>query len=284
MIEYRILGSIEVASANRVMVPSGAILRTLLAAFLASSNCVLTVETLAQELWGTTPPPKMENALHAHISRLRRFLGKLEPGRPESRLATHGNGYRFTLSPSELDATCFLDALDAVRRRRPDTTQQDVTTLRRALELWRGPVFGGLAGGLLCQTAAAKYQEARIAALELLYEMEMELGAHDRVTHELTELVVEHPLNEHFCRLLMLALYRSGRQVEALNTYRDLRRRLCDALGVEPSPPLRICEQAILEHAPAAAAGSPGLPPPREAARLATIDRSSRLIGSAAAR
>lgn len=283
MIEYRILGSIEIECMNRVLAPNGAILRTLLAAFLVSPNYVLTVDTLAQELWGTTPPPKMENALHAHICRLRRLLAKLEPDRRDSRLTTNGNGYRFALSWLELDASCFLYTLDTVRRCQPDATQQDVADLRRVLGLWRGPVFAGLAGGPLCQTAAAKYQEARIAALELLYELELELGAHNKVKHELAELVVEHPLNEHFCRLLMLALYRSGRQVEALSVYRDLRRRLRGELGVEPSPPMQVCEQAILEHDPQVAYAMPDVLAPRGSVRLGQMDRSRHLLSSVAA-
>lgn len=273
MIEYRVLGSIEIECMNRVLTPNGAILRTLLAAFLVSSNQVLTVDTLAAELWGTTPPPKMENALHAHISRLRRLLAKLEPDRRDSRLTTNGNGYRFALSWPELDASCFLSTLDAVSRCQLTATQQDVADLRRALARWRGPVFGGLAGGPLCQTAAAKYSEARIAALELLYELELDLGAHNKVKHELTELVAEHPLNEHFRRLLMIALYRSGRQVEALNVYRDVRDRLRGELGVEPSPQLRVCERAILEHDPRVAYAIPD---------IGSIDRSRHLLSSAA--
>jgi DNA-binding SARP family transcriptional activator len=283
MIEYRILGSIEIECTNRVLTPNGAILRTLLAAFLVSSNQVLTVDTLARELWGTTPPPKMENALHAHISRLRRLFAKLEPERRHSRLVTDGNGYRLALSWLELDAACFLYTLDTICRRQPGATQQDVADLRRALALWRGPVFGGLSGGSLCQAAAAKYQEARIAALELLYELELELGAHSKVRHELAELVAEHPLNEHFCRLLMIALYRSGQQVEALSVYRDLRRRLRGELGVEPSPPLQVCERAILEHDPWVVYATLDVPAPRGAMRIDATARSRDLLSSASA-
>jgi DNA-binding SARP family transcriptional activator len=224
---------------------------TLLATFLAAGHKLVTVDTLTEELWGATPPAKAENALQAQISRLRRTLSDLEPDRTASRLTTSVSGYQLSFDWTEVDAWSFLRSIDTIRNRvgrlYPD---QAVADLRQALTLWRGPVFGGLAGGPICQIAAAKYREARITALELLYDLELKAGAHARIIPELTELVAQNPLQEQFCSLLMVALYRSGRQIDALNVYRQLRHQLAEDLGIEPSPVLRRYEEAILNHDP----------------------------------
>jgi DNA-binding SARP family transcriptional activator len=250
MTEFLILGPIEIRVGVRTVALGGSMFQTLLASFLVSGNKVLTVEELEQELWGTTPPLKKENALQAQISRLRRILVGLEPERVQHRITTYCTGYQFAISANELDATSFLQTLEAVRNRVNGNLHEDIAELRRALALWRGPVFGGLGGDVLCQTAAAKLEEGRITALELLYDLELQAGGYLGIIPELTQLVVENPLCEQFCGLLMVALYRSGRQVDALNVFRKLQHRLGDELGVDPSPMLRRYEKAILNHDP----------------------------------
>jgi DNA-binding SARP family transcriptional activator len=138
--------------------------------------------------------------------------------------------------------------VEGIRARAGRNPAGDVSDLRAALALWRGPVFGGLAAGPICRRAAARYEESRTAALGLLYELELHRGGHARIVPELTELVARNPMHEQFCRLLMVALYRSGRQIDALNVYRGIRRRLVDEFGIEPSPLLRRYEEAILNH------------------------------------
>jgi DNA-binding SARP family transcriptional activator len=224
--------------------------QTLLAAFLAAEDKLVAIDLLAEELWGTTPPAKMENALQAQISRLRGALRRIEPERHEHRLSTSAAGYRFAVHWSEIDAASFVHTVDTIRARGGTDLNRDIADLRSALELWRGPVFGGLAGGLLCQTAAAKYDEARHTALEMLFDLELRNGAHAKVIPELAELVAQNPMQEQFCSLLMVALYRVGRQADALNVYRDLRCRFDAELGIEPSPVLRQYERAILNHDP----------------------------------
>ncbi|GII76197.1 hypothetical protein Sru01_11790 [Sphaerisporangium rufum] len=227
--------------------------QTLLATLLVSGGTLVTVDSLMEELWGTTPPAKVENALQAQVSRLRRSLCRLEPGR-ESRLTTSVSGYVLAVDRGELDAWRFLNAVGTIRARVESGLRRDLRTeiaeLREALALWRGPVYGGLVGGPLCQTAAGKYREARNAALALLYQLELDDGGHAKVLPELTELFAQNPLQEQFCKLLMISLYRSGRQIDALNVYRRFHRRLTDNLGIEPSPALRRYEQAILNHDP----------------------------------
>ena len=251
---FSILGTIEVRQDSHVVRLSGAMQQTLLAALLVSDGTLLTVDALMEELWGTTPPSKVDNALHAQISRLRRSLARLEPGRTESRIATSASGYQIVIDRTELDAWTFVDAIDSVRTRAetgtPGETSACVTDIRAALAQWRGPVFGGMTGGPLCQTAAAKYAECRRAALSLLYELEIKSGRSAKVLPELTELFAQKPFQEQLCMLLMLALYRSGRQIDALNVYRTFRRRLADGLGIEPTPTLQEYERAILAHDP----------------------------------
>jgi SARP family transcriptional regulator, regulator of embCAB operon len=250
MTEFLVLGPIEIRLATRTVTPGGAMLQTLLAALLVSDNRTVTVEALEQELWGTTPPAKKENALQAQISRLRRTLARLEPGRGHNRVSTSCAGYQFAVSPTELDVASFLKTVETVRTRVTGNLDQDIAELRAALDLWRGPVFGGITGDVLCRTATAKFEEARINALELLYDLELEAGRYAAAIPELTQRVAENPLREQFCGLLMVALYRSGRQIDALNVFRRLRHQLGEELGVDPSPTLRRYERAILEHDP----------------------------------
>jgi DNA-binding SARP family transcriptional activator len=241
----------EIRAHDHVTRPKGAMQQLLFATFMASANKLVTVDSLTEELWGTTPPQKTHNALQAQISRLRRSLVRVEPDPAALRITTAVSGYQLNVQPGELDAQVFVDTVEEIRVNAWADPHRDIADLRRALALWRGPVFGGIASGPLCRTAASKYEEARTAALELLYKTELRAGGHARIVPELTEMVAQNPLHEQFHRLLMVALYRSGRQIDALNTYRQFQRRLDDDLGIEPSPMLRWYERAILEHDPA---------------------------------
>jgi DNA-binding SARP family transcriptional activator len=244
----------EIRSDEQVVRLGGIMKQTLLAALLVRGGSVVTVDSLIEELWGAAPPARVENALQAQVSRLRRRIALLERGREPSRLATTDSGYLLTVEPGELDAGRFQRTVDrvAARAENGDTPDVDIAVeeIRQALRLWRGPVFGGLAGGPLCRAAAIRLHECRHAALRLLYELELKRGRHASILPELTELCAQNPLNEEFCALLMIALYRSGRQIESLNLYRRFRHRLATDLGVDPSPVLRQCEVAILNHDP----------------------------------
>jgi DNA-binding SARP family transcriptional activator len=228
--------------------------QTLLATLLVSGGDLVTVDSLIAELWGTTPPAKVENALQAQVSRIRRTLAALEPEQESSRVVTSTSGYMFTVDRWELDASIFLDTVDAVHTRMnngvDEYPEKAIAELRAGLSRWRGPVFGGLTGGSICQTAAARYVEARNSGLTLLYDLELRMGGHERILPELAELYSRNPSHEQFCMLLMRALYRSGRQLDALSVYRQCRRNLIEYQGVEPSPALSQYEQAILTHDP----------------------------------
>lgn len=250
MTGFRVLGLIEINGVNRNLRPKGAMIQTLLAGFLAERDQFVRTDDLVEELWGGAPPAKSDNALQAQVSRLRRVLAQAEPGGAQ-RLTSNASGYRLSLHWTELDATIFQHKVDSILNQPVTDQRRDTADLRDALSLWRGPVFGGLIGGSICQAATAKYEESRTSALEYLYDLELTADdGHAHVIPELTELVRKHPLRERFCSLLMVALYRSGRQTDALAVYQTLRRRLDEDLGIDPSPVLRRYEQAILNHDP----------------------------------
>jgi SARP family transcriptional regulator, regulator of embCAB operon len=243
-----VLGAVEIRGHGRVVRLNGVLQQTLLAALVVSEGRLLTVGALMDEMWGTAPPAKAVNALHAQVSRLRRALSRLEPDRAESRLTTSSAGYHLSLDRSEVDAWAFVDKLKAIRlRMEPDgyCAPDLATDLRDALALWRGPVFAGLVGGPLCRAAAARYTESRNAALSLLYEVEIKCGRSAEVLPELTELFAQNPSQERFCVLLMIALCRSGRQIDALDVYQRFQRHLAENFGIEPAPGLRELEHAI---------------------------------------
>lgn len=266
MLLFSVLGSIEIVKQRVAVRLGGAMQQTLLAALLASGGSLVTVDSLILELWGTTPPNKVENALQAQISRVRRTLAAVEPEREGSRVVTNTSGYLFLFDRWELDAYLFLDTVDAIHARTgtggPAELRQDIADLRGGLSRWRGPVFGGLTGGPICQTASTRYQEARNSALILLYDLELRAGGHERILPELTELYSRNPNHEQFCMLLMRALYRCGRQLDALTVYRQCRHNMIESQGIEPSPVLSQYERAILTHDPMLLQDEPYWPVP----------------------
>ncbi|MEU9089967.1 AfsR/SARP family transcriptional regulator [Streptomyces sp. NPDC048428] len=249
---FSVLGVIEVYEGRQcVLRPTGVMQQTLLAALLVSGGALVTVEALVRELWGNTPPAKVENALQAQVSRVRRSLGALESTGAGPRVVSSPSGYLFRADRSEIDAYVFLDSIeDLLEKEESINPRTGIEILRGALSLWRGPVFGGLAGGPICQAATAKCVESRHSALTLLYELELKVGRHAQVLPELAELYAQNPTHEKFCMLLMRALYRTGRQRDALDVYRACRRNLVENLGIEPTPALRQYEKAILTHDP----------------------------------
>ncbi|MCH0540968.1 AfsR/SARP family transcriptional regulator [Streptomyces sp. MUM 203J] len=253
MLRFSILGALQIRTALGPAEISGDLQRTLIQTLLVSEGQPVSGEGLVDEMWGETVPDNQANALQAHISRLRRKLRSLEPDRRAPRLTIHPSGYRFALHEGELDAAEFTKA---VRQAETTTAVDPAATARllgEALAMWRGPVFGGFPGGTLCQLASARYQEHRMRAMELRFGAELRLGNHAVILAELHEAHTSHPLREHFCEQLMVALYRSGRQADALQVYRHMWQHLDDELGIEPSPALRRVEHAILSHDPALA-------------------------------
>jgi DNA-binding SARP family transcriptional activator/DNA-binding beta-propeller fold protein YncE len=218
--------------------------RALLAILLLHANQPIPRDRLIEELWGDDAPATANAALNGYLSKLRRTLG-------HGVLATERAGYVLRVPRGQLDALRFESLLAGGRRLlRGGDAAQAADTLGEALALWRGPALADCAYERFAQQEIARLDELRLAALEERIEADLALGRHGELAGELEALVFAHPLRERFRAQLMLALYRSGRQAEALMVYRDARRALVDELGIEPGRSLRELEQAILRHDP----------------------------------
>ena len=258
--EFRILGSVEVADDGVTKDLGGLRERTLLARLLLSAGEVVSADRLAEDLWAGRPPPQCMATLRVYISRLRRALGPASAA-----LLTQPPGYRMVISPGQLDASRFVGLVAAghqdLAAGRPGAA---AAKLREALGLWRGPPLSDVADFSFAQAEVARLAEARLAAVEDLVEADLAGGRHAAVTSELDGLVATHPLRERLCGQRMLALYRCGRQAEALAAYGELRGRLADELGIDPNPALHRLHEAILRQEPGLDWVAPREPVPRE--------------------
>ena len=242
--EFRILGPLEVWDGGRAVTLGGPRPRALLAVLLLRANEIVPADRLIDELWGKDPPEDAAAALRVNVSRLRKTL-------PQDVLATRSPGYLLRIEPEALDLHRFERLVAEGRSLLTRGLAADGSErLREALSLWRGSALVDFAYESFAQAAIARLEEIRLAAIELRIDADLALGRHDELVEELEALVAEQPLRERLRGYLMTALYRSGRQAEALEAYQDARRALVDGLGIEPSPALRELERAILRHDP----------------------------------
>jgi DNA-binding SARP family transcriptional activator len=249
--EFRILGPLEVVNGDGFVALPGQRLRTLLATFLLHPNVAISSDKLAQALWGEDAPATSLTTVRVHVSRLRRALDG-----DADLLTTSPAGYRLRVRRGELDSERFTDLVATARDALPADPDAAGAALREALALWRGAPLADLASVSSLQAAIATLEDERVNALELRIDADLALGRHDELVAELQALVDLEPQREHLHAQLMLALYRSGRQTEALEAFRRLRAELVDALALEPGRETRELEAAILRQDPA-------LDPPR---------------------
>ncbi|MFB6505518.1 MULTISPECIES: BTAD domain-containing putative transcriptional regulator [unclassified Streptomyces] len=294
-VEFRLLGPVEVRDplTGAGIVPPGSKQRALLSAFVVHAGQLLPGDRLTAELWGDRPPANAANALQAHVARLRRLLpapgghpagsDAVDSGREW--ISTLPAGYLLHLGPATTDVRRFHRLSSEGRAMLASDPGRAAELLRRALAVWRGPALQDSGHGQICATEADRLEENRLTTLETLYEASLRCARHGEITGELEKLTADHPLRERFYDLLMLALYRSGRQAEALGVYERARRRLRDALGIEPGPALRGRMEAILNHAPALSAPAPSDAPvpvgaaPDPGAELARLRRRVDELG-----
>ena len=242
--DFRILGPLEVTAEGRSYAIGSGKQRALLAILLLRANEPVATDTLLELLWGERALAASRKSLQAYVSRLRKALGATE-----SRIVTQPNGYLLRVAPGELDLDRFGTLAEQGRRALTENDPERAAgLLREALEVWRGPPLADLRFEPFAQPEIRRLEELRLAALEDRFDADLESGRYAELVAELEALVDEHPLRERLNRQLVVALYRAGRQAEALEAYRAARTRLIDEIGVEPTPELQALEHAILTH------------------------------------
>jgi DNA-binding SARP family transcriptional activator len=284
-VEFRILGPTEVLDEGRRVSLPGGRGRALLALLVLHAGDPVSADRLIDELWGEGPPQTARTVVHGLVSRLR---GVLEPGRGKARpgalIQTFGSSYRLAIEPDAVDAHRFKRLIDEARGAPAEVR---AAKLSAALALWRGPALADFAYEPFAQRAITTLEELRTQAIEDRIEADLASGRAADLVLELEQLIQAHPFRERLRGLLMLALYRSGRQADALQAYHDARSLLVEVLGLEPGPALRELETAILTQDPGlelpstdrARAGTPGspgswLPRERRTVTVAVLDVS----------
>ena len=283
--QFQILGPLEVRRQGRQVALGAAKQRALLAILLVHANELVSTDRLIDELW-PQPPETAANTLQVYVGKLRKAL---EPGRargaPAEVLITRAPGYMLRVEAGQLDAERFESLLaDGSRAREAGESPAAAELLRDALALWRGDALAEFTYEPFAQDEIARLEELRTIALEERLEADLALGRHTAVLGELEALVREHPLRERLRGQLMLALYRCGRQADALEVYRQTRETLDEELGLSPGPALERLQTAILRQEPAlevsieapAEPAAPGAPPeitaaPAEVRKTVTV-------------
>jgi DNA-binding SARP family transcriptional activator/class 3 adenylate cyclase len=285
-VEFRILGPLEVLDDGRPVALPGGRGRALLALLILHAGEVVSADRLIDELWGESPPPTATTALQGLVSNLRK---RLEPARAggaaRAVLRTVPPGYVLATDPARVDANLFRRLLEEAGGA---ATAERSARLLRALSRWRGPALAAFTYQPFAQREITALEELRLVAIEERVEADLPLGRHGQLVAELEALVAEHPFRERLRGQLMVALYRAGRQAEALEVYRDARHALAEELGIEPGPGLRQLEGAVLRQDPsldlelswgtALAAGKPLHPVPGTAAAEPWLSGERRTV------
>ncbi len=256
--QVRVLGELEVEDSDRVLDLGGPKPRALVGLLVVAGGRPVPVEHLVDQIWGDSPPARVEASLQSYVARLRRVL---EPSRdarsPAQVLRTHAGGYSLHVPPDRVDAREFTRLLASAR----DGSADPLGDLTAALALWRGTAYSGL-GCPALDAEATRLEELRTGAVERLWQLRLDRGEHTEAVAELERLVRAHPLREQLWGLLALALYRSARQGDALAALRRAREHLAEELGVDPGAELRALETAVLRQDPALDAPLPVVEPP----------------------
>jgi predicted ATPase/DNA-binding SARP family transcriptional activator len=277
-VEFGLLGPLVVKADGRELPLGGPKQRALLAVLLLRPNALVPAERIVDELWGERPPARAAKAVQVFVSKLRKAIGA-------AAIETGPGGYALRVEPDSYDRDRFERLATDGRRLLADGSAVDAAgVLREALAIWRGPALADFRDEPFAQAEIARLEELRLAALELRLEADTAAGRHAEAIGELEALVREHPLREGPRAVLMLALYRAGRQAEALALYRETRELFAAELGIEPGPELRELERRILVQdeslaAPAAAArGNVPLAPSPLVGRLRELDEAGELL------
>lgn len=270
MLEFRVLGPLAVVGSDGPVALGGPRQRATLAILLLDGNRVVSVDRLAEDLYSGAAPVTAVTQVQRQISELRKVVGA-------ATIETRTPGYVLRVSPEQLDLTRFEHLADqATRAFEQGDARSAANLLTAALGLWTGPPLADLADEPFARIAIQRLEEVRLAALEQRIDAELALGNHARLVAELEELVAAQPLRERFRGQLMLALYRSGRQAEALGAYRQAREVLVEEFGIEPTPALRELERAILAQDPGLDRHATAVAPPSAPERAILVLPSAR--------
>ncbi|HEX2374170.1 MAG TPA: BTAD domain-containing putative transcriptional regulator, partial [Actinomycetota bacterium] len=243
--EFGILGPLEVRDGSGPVRVPGAKERALLADLVVNAGRVVSADRLVEDLWGERPPGNPANTLQGRVSALRRALG------PAGGLVTRPPGYLLEADPERVDASRFEGLVAEATALGPAEAPRAARLLEEALALWRGAALAEFADQPWARAEAARLEELRLAATEALVELRLAAGGHAGLVGELEGLVAAHPTRERLRGQLMVALYRWGRQADALAVYQQTRTVLAEELGIDPSPELQRLHQAILIQDPA---------------------------------
>ena len=246
-VEFRLLGPLQLRENGDTIELGAAKERTLLAVLLLHPNETVSTARLVDELWGEQPPASATRLVHTYVSHLRKLLGDTVVTRPP--------GYAIEVDADQLDLTRFQQLLDEAEGQ---PAAEASRTLGEALDLWRGRALEDVTLESFARQDVERLEDLRVTALARRIDHDLELGRHEELVPELQRLIAENPYRERFVRQLMLALYRSGRQADALETFIRARATYASELGLEPGPELRELQAQVLRHDPALAAPARG--------------------------
>jgi len=239
--QFLLLGSLEAWDNGRALPLGGPKQRVVLAHLLLQANRVVTTERLIDAIWAEEPPETARNTLQTYVRLLRRVVGA-------ERIQHRSSGYMLEAARDEVDALRFQELIEESRRLATTDLPAAITALREALDLWRGPALDDLADQPSLRSEIARLEEIRLAALEERISAELDLGRHREVVAELETLIGRHRYRERLWGDLLVALYRSGRQGDALNAYHRARTVLREELGIDPSPELQRLQEQVLRQ------------------------------------
>jgi DNA-binding SARP family transcriptional activator len=246
--KFLLLGSLEVSDDSAQIDLGGVKQRAVLGYLLLHANQVVPNSRMLNALWECQPPSTARKMVQNAVSAIRRMLAAGEPD-CSAKLVTHAAGYQLRVDPDDVDMYQFRRLVhkgrDAVAG---DMPASGTLLLREALGLWRGHALADLVESGTTWSELSAIEDERLTALEDCFDAELQCGRHREITPELEVLTAAEPLRERLCIQFMLALYRSGRQVDALNVYRRTRTALVDGLGIEPGPDLQALQHMILGH------------------------------------
>jgi SARP family transcriptional regulator, regulator of embCAB operon len=250
-IEIKVLGPLEVSVAGMSIVPTASKPSQLLAMLSLNPGRVVSVDALSEEIWECKPPRSGVPTLHTYVLKLRRKLQQAlaQEGTHSSKdiLTTRRSGYLLDVAPEYVDAYRYEQLSGAGRQAVNDGDHEAASRLLgEALRLWRGPALADVPTGPQLTIEAMRLEENRLGDLHLRIDADMRLGRHHQLLGELATLCARHPMLENFCAQHMVALYRSGRQSQALEAFQRLRRSMVEQLGVEPSTRVRQVHHAVL--------------------------------------